>query len=684
MCADDEPRFGAGPRPLSVPLRTVHSCIVVTMAKYKFSVRRTTPPAPVATGGLQAGAAERDVTPPFGLRMAGYSLGGKRARGVWGRLFARALVLEDANGSRACLCVCDLMSGTRALLELVTERTARSVGISTDRLILAGTHTHNGPGGIYGNALYDTLADKGIGPGYEPESTRWLALRIALAIEQAAAVLEPAVVGSHSVDLWGVSRNRSVAAFPDPTWNDAGSGTPGESPPAGLTHKQRKVDPRVRVIGAYREQSRAPIAVFGFFGVHYHATGTDTALYTSDAAGIAVQEARWELEQAPGVTDRVVVAVGASCAADVHTYRTRNMSDPIEPSLPLARFVGERLGAKVSEAASAAAQTASGQLTVETRFAEPDHATPAPGGSPDTRLSRNWFFGAATLTGSEESETEFEAFVKEGQTGKSFKKKNPQYPKSLAFGPGQKLVKKLLKLAPCPVYPMHQLRLGTTVLATVPGEITTVGAWEMERLLEAAIPGADEVVVVGYSGDYGGYFTTEAEFRKQHYEGASTLYGRNAHRYLEAFQVDLAGSPPGPPAAGRVKFRTAVGQPVFHPRSETFAQPDPAPSTPIVDQAKREVRFSWRMNEDTHLVLASEGPLLRLEEETTSGWRTVSHLGRAFDDYWHNIRIRRARGDDELWEAMLVVPTHTLGRTLRLRVLPRSHFPGARSSTFFV
>ena len=41
--------------------------------------------------------------------------------------------------------------------------------------------------------------------------------------------------------------------------------------------------------------------------------------------------------------------VGASCAADIHTYRTKNMSDPMKPSLPLARFVGERLGAKVAE-----------------------------------------------------------------------------------------------------------------------------------------------------------------------------------------------------------------------------------------------------------------------------------------------------------------------------------------------
>jgi neutral ceramidase len=652
------------------------------MGKHTFFVRRTPPAPPSASGAFRAGAAERDITPPFGLRMAGYSLGGKRSQGVWGRLFARALMLEDARGERACLCVCDLMSGTRALLEKVAQRTGPSAGISVDRLLLAGTHTHNGPGGFYGNALYDTLADRGIAPGFEPDLTDWLALRVALAIEQAAAAMEPAAVGSASLKLWNVSRNRSHEAFPDAGWNDAGSGTPGEGAPDGLSVTQRRVDPRVRLVGAFREHSRAPIAVFGFFGCHYHATGPDTALYTSDAAGIAVQTARWELERSPGVTDRVIVAVGASCAADVHTYRTLNMSDPLPPSLPLARWVGERLGARLAEAATAAGQRASAAGSIEVRFAEPDHGTPTPGDPPDTRLAAKWCFGAPTLTGSEETKTEFEAFVKEGQTGNDFKKKHPQHPKSLAFGPAQKLVKKLLALAPCPVYPLHQLRIGPTVVATLPGEITTVGAWEIERALGSALPDAEEILVVGYGGDYGGYFTTEAEYREQHYEGASTLYGRNVHRYLLAFHLALAASGPQPPPSGTVAFRTTLKDPAFDPRSITFSDPDPDPSDPEIDPVSCQVRFSWRMHEQTHLVLAAEGPLVRLEEEDGATWRTVTHLGRDFDDYWHNLRIRCE--DPGRWETTLVVPDAAVGRTLRIRVLARSRFPGTLSRPFTI
>ena len=643
------------------------------MSNHHFSVERVAPSPVAGTGELLAGAAERDITPPFGLPMAGYSLEGKIARGLWGRLFARAMVLQDADGARACVCVCDLMSGTRPLLEKVAALTA-SRGISTDGLLLVGTHTHNGPAGIYANSLYDTFAQKLGRPGYEPELVDWLAQRIATAIGEAVDRLEPARLASGQGVLWGESKNRSLDAFPVADW---GAGTPGALPGAPADPVQSAVDPRVRVVAAFRPGAAEPFIVHAFFGCHYHATGLKTHLYTSDAAGPAVRRARFLLEQIAG-GHRVDVAIGATGAADVHALRN-GLADFQRAGLPLARRVGRALGEEVaSVAAGLAGAAAAGRIRVA--FAEPRHDEPAPGGGPDTELAADWCFGAPVLAGSEESPTIFRRIgvAWEGMPGDEFAPSHPQHPKRQALGFFQDLFQNFADLAPAPVYPLHQLRVGDTVLATVPGEITTLGSWRLEQALLGA-SGASDVVVVAYAGDYGGYVTTEAEFRAQHYEGASTLYGRNVRRYLEAFHVDLASSSPQP-ALGPVDFETDVHGPDFSPQSVTFPGPDPDPRLRLRAQ-DRIVTLRWRMDRRTHLILGAEGPLVVLEELRGTQWGALEHEGRPYDDVAHGIKIRRDL-DGTRWKATLRVPPTAAGTTLRVRVIPRGAFPGAVSDPF--
>ncbi len=62
-------------------------------------------------------------------------------------------------------------------------------------------------------------------------------------------------------------------------------------------------------------------------------------------------------------------------------------------------------------------------------------------------------------------------------------------------------------------------------------------------------------MVVGVTGDYSGYLTTEAEYERQHYEGSSTLWGRHTARWL-ARQVRrlVAGEGATPPPAGTPEF----------------------------------------------------------------------------------------------------------------------------------
>src|SRR5687767_7666911 len=81
-------------------------------------------PAGSMPGGsdrFHAGAAKSDLTPPPGFPTGGYSLAGSITRGQWGRLYARALYLEDPRGSNLALVACDLWSMPAGLGDRVAE-----------------------------------------------------------------------------------------------------------------------------------------------------------------------------------------------------------------------------------------------------------------------------------------------------------------------------------------------------------------------------------------------------------------------------------------------------------------------------------------------------------------------------------------------------------------------------------
>jgi neutral ceramidase len=172
-----------------------------------FVVERVASAVIVATGELRAGAAAVDITPGLGTTLAGYgSIRSEVATRMCGRLFATALVIDDGRGERVALVVADLHAGTRYLAELAAVRLGPSCGIGIDRLFLAATHTHSGPGHVYGNTLYDGMTAQG--RGLDRQAAAEIAGGIAAAVEEAVAGLCAARIGSGVALTWGHSMNR--------------------------------------------------------------------------------------------------------------------------------------------------------------------------------------------------------------------------------------------------------------------------------------------------------------------------------------------------------------------------------------------------------------------------------------------------------------------------------------------
>ena len=86
-----------------------------------------------------------------------------------------------------------------------------------------------------------------------------------------------------------------------------------------------------------------------------------------------------------------------------------------------------------------------------------------------------------------------------------------------------------------------------------------MAAYRIEKALLDATDAA-AVTVIGYTGDYGGYYTTEEEYRCQHYEGASMIYGRHATAHVRARHVQLATRSRAFRYASRVVFH--AGDPI--------------------------------------------------------------------------------------------------------------------------
>lgn len=126
------------------------------------------------SGPLRAGAARVRIELPEHPVLAGYA-GHRRARQASEPVHARALVLE-AGGARAVIAALDTL--------LIPPGFPQPDGCA----LLAATHTHTGPGGLWDNALAGWL-----GAG-APDSAQRAAVERALheAVEQAVAALAPA------------------------------------------------------------------------------------------------------------------------------------------------------------------------------------------------------------------------------------------------------------------------------------------------------------------------------------------------------------------------------------------------------------------------------------------------------------------------------------------------------------
>ena len=105
----------------------------------------------VASSGMasepswQAGVARTKITPKGSYWMGGYASRKRPSEGTLQDLYAKAIAIDDADGSRVVIVTTDLLVITRDLGEAVKRRVAEKYKLPHSRLLLNCSHTHCGP-----------------------------------------------------------------------------------------------------------------------------------------------------------------------------------------------------------------------------------------------------------------------------------------------------------------------------------------------------------------------------------------------------------------------------------------------------------------------------------------------------------------------------------------------------------
>lgn len=500
---------------------------------------------PAAT--LRAGAAQTDITPPqIGYDMGGWTRADRKVNGQQTRLSAKALVLERG-GRKVALVAAELFMIPGGLQNHVAEAVA-DLGFDRSTVLLAATHTHAGPSGF---ANYPTLNTGSPNLSMiltDPTSLRllldpvkadrqlytFIVRQIASAIREADAGRKPAVAGWGERQLLGVTKNRSLEAHlaNHGIKQSPRSGKP-EQDPEGAEHT---IDPNVDVLRVDQvvDGKRVPIGAWSQFADHGTVVPSETRAYSGDhhAAATRVFE-QTVRDEAEVPADHPVVNVygnGAegdqSAGLDARGYAA-------------AEAVGRKEAASMLAAWRDAGDDLSATPELDVRWTQTCFCGQRVEGGV---VSRQAFPGVPFVTGSEEGRGPLYDVTKTPLEG-------VRAPVELVAGHGHKAI---VPVGQFPrAVPLMTVRVGDRIIASLPGEPTKEAGARVKAavLARTASAGVAKVVISGLTNEYINYITTPEEYDRQHYEGASTMYGRLELNLLKGSLADLSGALVGGTAA---------------------------------------------------------------------------------------------------------------------------------------
>jgi neutral ceramidase len=289
-----------------------------------------------ASKPFRAGAATANVSPWFGLSMAG-SFVDHKVSYVHDELHARALVLD--NGSmRLVFVLVDSCMVLRETCDAAKSRIEQLTGIPPECVLIAATHSHSAPASA---SVFQSDPD--------PQYRQFLIERIGNAVGQATQNLAPARIGWGSGNLPGELHNRRWKMKPGtipPNPFGATTDSVQMNPPVGsenLVEPAGPIDPEISYIAVQTLEGQ-PIAVLANYSLHYIG-GVGGGHASADYFGYFAREIERLLQADPRGTPFVgMLSNGTS--GDVNNV---NFKTPVPPRAPYEQMqrVAKEVAAEV-------------------------------------------------------------------------------------------------------------------------------------------------------------------------------------------------------------------------------------------------------------------------------------------------------------------------------------------------
>jgi len=285
---------------------------------------------------LSVGAAEIDITPPVGSRMAGY-FNERLATGVHDPLHAKAIVLRQGQ-KQIALVSCDLIGVSLGVTTNARARASERTAIPVTNIVICATHTHTGP--LFEGPLRNYFHEVAMGkysndPREKVDYLPFLIERLVKVITAAQANLRPAEVQAGIMKQEGLAFNRRYWMKNGKVVFNPGQLNPDIVRPAGPS------DSDVGILLARSPDTRQP-----FTGLTVFATHSDTVggtLYGADYQYYLEQT----LRRAFGKD--FISAFGLGTCGDINHINVSRKEPTSSPA------VAERLGSTLGETVMAAA-----------------------------------------------------------------------------------------------------------------------------------------------------------------------------------------------------------------------------------------------------------------------------------------------------------------------------------------
>lgn len=495
------------------------------------------------------GAGIYDITGPTAeIIMEGYAKADQIAEGIHQRLRSRAFIVKDAQGKSAVFVSADIGLSFGSIKEGVIKK-LRENGYGSiytaENVMINVTHDHSSISGCAYYAMYNLSAK-----GFNEQNYKAIVNGIYNSIVNAHKNLEPGYIEINQGELSGVSVNRSKAPY-------------NNNPAEERSKYTDDVDKTMTLLN-FKDSNGKLVGVLNWFALHNASMNHHNKLISGDNKGYA----SYLFEKAEGTNylsqKTFVAAFAQSNAGDVspninyETMGNENGAYGLD-DLKNTEYEGENQYIKAKILSNTAVTRLTGSVDYRHTNVDMQNVIISPkytsGNNHRTYAAATGYsFGGGAV---EDGPTDI-LNLYEGMTQKDYPysvnpnnlgyqivqrfasispyfgnimgTKYPElweqhYPKPILLAPS--------KGEPDPFVPdvleLQIIRIGQLAIIGQPSEITTMAGRRLRDTVKATLDSDgsnNTVVIAGLSNEYTQYVTTPEEYDLQHYEGASTLYGK--------------------------------------------------------------------------------------------------------------------------------------------------------------